>query len=362
MNHKAQNILRKILYPVGWLYSLAIAIRNHLFDRQILKSQSFKTATIVVGNITVGGTGKTPMIEYLIDILHKDYKLAALSRGYGRRTKGYREADKTSNATLIGDEPYQIYRKYPDVKVVVCANRCHAIKVIEGKYPETDAVLLDDAYQHRYVNAGRTILLIDYNRSIMEDKLMPYGNLREPASERFRADIVVVTKCPKDMTAFNAREVKNSLNLHAYQDLFFATLRYSSPRRITNRVRLGSLDGWSVLLVTAIANPAPLTEYLETNCASVKSILFEDHHDFNIEDVALISKEFESMASGKKCIVITSKDESKLVNLDISDAISNSMYVIDVGIDFLFDTKCDFDKKIIGYVEKNKRNSVLFTK
>lgn len=362
MNNRTQKIVRILLYPFGWIYSLVVAFRNHLFDRQMIKSCSFRTATIVVGNITVGGTGKTPMVEYLIRLLKDTYNLVELSRGYGRKTRGYVEATQGVNASTIGDEAYQIHRKYPEVRVVADADRCHAIQTIENNYPETDAILLDDAYQHRYLSAGKTILLIDYTRPIMEDKILPYGNLRESVSTRLRADIVVVTKCPPQMTAFNAREVKNSLELHAYQDLFFATIKYTVPQRLTDRNPLDTLEGKSVLLVTAIAHPGPLVEYLDGVCSNVNKMLFEDHHRYVMDDINRITRTFDDMESDSKCIIVTPKDEAKLVALDIPDYIMNRIYILDVEIDFLFDGKADFDKKITDYVEKNKRNSVLFTK
>lgn len=362
MNHRTQEIVKKLLYPVGWIYSMVVAYRNHLFDRHVIKSRQFRTATIVVGNITVGGTGKTPMVEYLIRLLRGKYSLVELSRGYGRKTKGYIEATQGVNAAQIGDEAYQIYRKFPDVRVIADADRCHAIQTIESKYPETDAILLDDAYQHRYVSAGRTILLIDYTRPIMEDKILPYGNLRESVSTRFRADIVVVTKCPPEMTAFNAREVKNSLELHAFQDLFFTTMSYSAPRLITSGAQLDTLEGKSVLLITAIAHPGPLMEYLDGVCSNVQKMLFEDHHRYVMDDVNRLTRTFDDMESEDKCIITTPKDEAKLVSLDIPDYIMNRIYVLDVNVEFLFDAKTEFDKKITEYVEKNKRNSVLFTK
>lgn len=361
MKPKNQNIIRKLLYPIGWLYGIAVAMRNHLFDRNILKSKSYKTAIITVGNITVGGTGKTPMTEYLIKLLKDRYKVVTLSRGYGRRTKGYVEADRSSNAKIVGDEPYQIYRKFKDVRVVVDEDRCHAIERVERDYPETDLIVLDDAYQHRYVNPGRSILLIDYNRPLNEDKLLPYGDLRESANARYRADIVVVTKCPDNMTAFNAREMKNMLDLHVYQELFFTRFRYTAPRSITGRRPLNSLEGMTTLLVSAIANPNPLIEYLLGCCDKLVKILFEDHHSYDMNDVNQITRSFDNLEAKRKCIVITSKDESKLISLDIPDYILNRIYVIDVEVDFLFEGKEIFDKKIIEYVEKNKRNSILFT-
>jgi len=356
------EFLRKLAYPLGWIYAIVVAIRNMLFDDGVIKSQSFKTAIITVGNITTGGTGKTPFVEYLISILKDNYKIVELSRGYKRKTRGFKEASIGTNARQIGDEPFQIYRKYPDIRVVVDADRCHAIREMERSYPETDVFILDDAYQHRYVTPGKSILLIDYNRPLSKDSILPYGNLRENAKGRYRADIVVVTKCPSNMNAFNAREVKNELDLHAYQDLFFSTLRYSIPRQIISGLVVDSLKDKDVLLVTAIANPEPLTEHLISCCNSVKRVLFEDHHNYTIADIKSILASFDSISSEKKIIITTAKDESKFIGMNLPDEFSQYLNVIDVEIGFLFDQKAEFDKKIVGYVEKNKRNSVLFTK
>lgn len=356
------SFFRKLSYPVGWLYGLCVCIRNYLFNSEILKSRTFKTAVISVGNITVGGTGKTPFVEFLIRILKDNYKVIELSRGYKRKTKGLQEAVIGCTAATIGDEPYQIFRKFPDVRVVACANRCQAIGELETRYSDTDVFILDDAFQHRYVNPGVSILLIDYNRPITSDSILPYGDLRESAASRYRADIVVVTKCPASMNAFDAREIKNILDLHAYQNLYFSTLKYSTPRRMADGAPLESLAGMEVLLITSIANPSPLKEFLGKNAGSLDQIIYEDHHNYTKKDIAYIQGRFDSIPNENKIIVITTKDEAKLVDMDISDALAQSIYVLEVGVDFLFGGSAEFSKKIVDYVENNKRNSVLFAK
>lgn len=354
------DFFRKLSYPFGWVYAMGVGIRNALFNGELIKSHTFKTAVISVGNITVGGTGKTPFVEYLIRLLKDAYKVSEVSRGYKRKTNGYQEASIDSSAATIGDEPYQIYRKFPDIKVIACADRCQAIRTIEKKYPETDVVILDDAYQHRYVNPGISILLIDYNRPVTEDKILPYGNLRESASGRYRADIVVVTKCPPSMNAFDAREVKNSLDLHAYQDLYFSTIKYAVPRRMVDGAALDKLAGKDVLLVTSVANPAPLVEYLERQECKVTHMGYDDHYKYTQKDIVSIERKFDAIESENKVVLVTAKDESKLVSLDTPDVFAQYLYVIDIEVGFLFDGEKEFSKKIVDYVEKNKRNSVLF--
>ncbi|MCQ2369535.1 MAG: tetraacyldisaccharide 4'-kinase [Paludibacteraceae bacterium] len=362
MTHSTEKILRIITYPIGWIYAIVSYIRNELFDMGVLKSKSYKTAIISVGNITVGGTGKTPFVEYIIGLLKNKYKITALSRGYGRKKKGFIEASSDSSADTIGDEPYQILRKYPDVRVAVDANRCRALDILEAKYPDTDAFILDDAYQHRYVSAGKSILLIDYNRPINKDSIIPYGDLRENAIGRYRADIVVITKCPNTVTPLEARDLKKELKLKAYQNLYFSTIKYGALRRMSDGATLDLTKEYDVLLITAIANSNPLYEYLGTACHSLSELRYEDHHTYKTSDLTKISKAFDDIASERKIIVTTAKDESKLLQLAMPEEIASALYVIDITVDFLFDKKNDFDKEISGYVEKNKRNSVLFTK
>ncbi len=362
MNTSKINICRKILYPVGWLYGIGTEIRNSLYEAEVLKSHSYKTAIITVGNITVGGTGKTPFVEYLIRILKGNYKIVELSRGYKRKTKGYLEAGADANAMLIGDESYQIFRKFSDIKVVVDADRCNAIETIEDKYPDTDVFILDDAFQYRRVNSGRSILLIDYNKPITEDSILPYGDLRESAKGRYRADIVVMTKCPANMNAFATREVKKSLNLQAHQNLYFTTFKYAAPRRMSDG-KLIELDKvQDVLMVTAIANQVSLEEYVKSKVSNLHQIIYEDHHNYTNGDAQNILSRLNAVSGENKIILTTAKDESKLIGLDLPEELLEKLYVIDVEIEFLFSSKDDFDKKIIGYVEKNKRNSILFTK
>lgn len=214
------KLLQTLLMPVSWVYGLAIWVRNNLFDMGILRTQTFKMPIISIGNITVGGTGKTPHTEYLIQLLKPNHKVAVLSRGYKRLTSGFVEAAENSEATEIGDEPRQIKQKFPDVHVVVDANRVHGIQLLMDLYPDLDAILLDDAFQHRYVQAGLSILLVDYNRPIDEDFLLPAGNLRESEYARFRAHIIIVTKCPKVIKPIEQRIVQKKLNIRPYQSLF----------------------------------------------------------------------------------------------------------------------------------------------
>ena len=222
------------LLPLSWIYGLGVRIRNKMFDWGILKIHAFDIPVISVGNITVGGSGKTPHVEYLINILKDKVKVAVLSRGYKRKSRGFLLAGKDTQMKDIGDEPYQMKIKFPDVYVAVDKNRCHGINLIRAndETSDTDVILLDDAYQHRYVKPGINILLVDYHRLIMYDKLLPAGRLREPRSGKMRADIVIVTKCPRELKPMEFRVITKTMNLYPYQKLFFSTLKYKDLKPV----------------------------------------------------------------------------------------------------------------------------------
>ena len=236
------------LLPLSWLYGLVVSIRNLMFDVGMLKSKTFPLPVICVGNITVGGTGKTPHTEYLIRMLSEKHQVAVLSRGYKRQSEGYVLATPTTPMTDIGDEPYQMKHKFPQIHMAVDKDRCHGIAELMKKevQPPTDVVILDDAYQHRYVKAGLNILLMDYHRLIYLDKLLPAGRLRESSSGKKRADIVIVTKCPRDITPIERKGIERSLNIENWQKIFYSTYTYPD-----NMKGIGS----NPLLVTGIASP-----------------------------------------------------------------------------------------------------------
>lgn len=222
--------IHKWLYPASWLYGAAVMMRNKLFDWEVLQSKSFDIPIISVGNLAVGGTGKTPHTEYLIKSLCNQYNVAVLSRGYKRHTKGYVLATPESTARSIGDEPYQMHQKFPSVTVAVDEKRCHGIeKLLALQKPSIDVILLDDAFQHRYVKPGLSILLTDYHRLFCDDTLLPAGRLREPISGKNRAQIVIVTKCPQDIKPIDYNIITKRLNLYPYQQLFFSSFRYGNP-------------------------------------------------------------------------------------------------------------------------------------
>ena len=351
------------LLPLSWLYGLGVKFRNMLFEIGILRSESFDVPVISVGNITVGGTGKTPHVEYLIELLKDKAKVAVLSRGYKRRTRGFVIADDNATAKTIGDEPLQMKRKYgDDIMVAVDRKRCHGIRQLISDEDGIDVILLDDAFQHRYVKPGVNILLVDYHRLIIYDKLLPAGRLREPLSGKNRADIVIVTKCPHDLKPMEFRVITKAMNLYPFQRLFFTCLEY---RNITPVFGSGeqSLDSIGkdchILLLTGIASPQQMIEDLSPRCPHITPLTFGDHHTFTSSDVARINNEFAALPH-PKMIITTEKDATRLIAVEgLSEEVRGAMFALPVKIRFMLGQEESFNEKIIGYVRKNSRNSIL---
>ena len=352
------------LLPFSWLYGLGVGIRNTLFDLGILKSRSFDVPVISVGNITVGGSGKTPHVEYLIRLLHNKYRVAVLSRGYKRKTKGYILADENSTMSDIGDEPYQMHTKFKNVSIAVDRNRCNGIERITNDEPtkDTDVILLDDAYQHRYVKPGINILLVDYHRLIIYDKLLPAGRLRESKEGKTRADIVIVTKCPKDLKPMSFRVLSRAMDLFPYQQLYFTCLKYGDLHSLFNNSTRPLTDikpNEHTLLITGIASPEQMVEDLSPYCKNITSLKFRDHHQFNADDVEKINSTFAMMQT-PRLIITTEKDATRLENIEgLSEEVRNSIYTLPVEVQVMLDQQEKFDEVILSYVQKNSRNSTL---
>ena len=356
--------VREWLLPLSWLYGLGVRLRNQLFELGILKSRSFKTPIISVGNITVGGSGKTPHVEYLIRLLQDGVKVAVLSRGYKRKSKGYVLAQKGTKMKDIGDEPYQMKNKFPNIFVAVDKNRCHGIDRLtnDEETKNTDVILLDDAFQHRYVKPGINILLVDYHRLIIYDKLLPAGRLREPRNGKARADIVIVTKCPKELRPMEFRVITKAMNLYPYQKLYFTTLEYGQlkPAYCGEERALDDIGhDEQVLLLTGIASPKQMIYDLKPYCNKITPLTYPDHHQFSAKDIEHINKTFADMPS-PKCIITTEKDNSRLFGMrGLSDEVRHHLYILPIEIKFMLEQEEDFNEKIIGYVHKNSRNSIL---
>ena len=363
--------INKWLYPFSFLYGMGVNLRNQLFDWRILPSRSYDVPVICIGNITVGGTGKTPHTEYLIKLLQKNFQVAVLSRGYKRKSKGFVLANPQTPMTVIGDEPYQIKQKFPHIHVAVDADRCNGIEQLcsPNISPEVEVVLLDDAYQHRYVKPGINILLVDYHRMIGEDALLPAGRLREPESGKSRANIVIVTKCPPNMKPMDYRIINKQMELFPYQKLYFSTLTYDelTPLRhdgeaIPSATRpLSSLEkDEKVLLLTGIASPKQLLQDLEQYTSHIETATYPDHHAFTAKDIAHVKRQFEQMGAGKKLIITTEKDATRLINNPhLDESLREAIYILPVKIEFLLNQQESFNENIISYVRANSRNSIL---
>ena len=357
--------INKNLLPLSWLYGLGVGFRNFCFETGILKSKSYLVPVISVGNITVGGTGKTPHVEYLVRFLKDQMKVAVLSRGYKRKSRGFLVGTPETTIHDLGDEPYQMKQKYPDITVAVDNKRTRGIEnLTEGiQTKKPDVILLDDAFQHRYVKPGINILLVDYHRLIIYDKLLPAGRLREPLKEKNRADIVIITKCPKDLKPMAFRVLTKQMKLFPYQQLFFTTLDYEQLQPVfpeTGKAPdLGSLANRHVLLLTGIASPRQMFEDLKPHVAKIHPMVFGDHHAFKHKDVRRINEEFANIP-GPKMIITTEKDAVRLKDTEgLSDEVRKNLYALPISINFMLEGEKTFKDSIIGYVRKNSRNSIL---
>lgn len=352
------------LYPLSLLYGLITSIRNFLYNTGIFKSYEFDVPVICVGNITVGGTGKTPHTEYLIDLLRSNFNIALLSRGYKRKTAGFLYADSSSQVSDIGDEPVQILRKFPEIIIAVDSNRVRGVRKILKDNPATGVIILDDGFQHRKIKPGFSILLSDFNRLMIKDALLPYGNLRESVSNMSRADIILITKSPEDISPIQRRIIVKEIDKSPYQNLYFTSFTYQEPVRLFGEgtrtenlfTDIGS-DEKGFVLVTGIANPYPLYEYLKAKSVEIVHLSFGDHHRFTENDLIRISDAWNNLKSSHKYVITTEKDAARLREFtNIAEQIRSSFYYIPVGIKFLNDDKDEFDNLIVDYVRKNKRN------
>ena len=329
----------------------------------VLPSVSYDIPIINVGNITVGGTGKTPTVEYLIRLLSDQYRVAVLSRGYKRKTKGYLLSSMTTTMEEIGDEPWQIKQKFPDIYVAVDANRRRGIErlMTDEATKDVEVILLDDAFQHRYVKAGYNILLVDYHRIISDDCLLPAGRLRERASASNRASTVIVTKCPQHINAMGFRVILSSLNIRPYQHLFFSTFTYETMYQLWGDGTLDPdmlrKDNTHVLLLNGIGNPRQMEQDVRKFVQHISPLAFPDHHYYTRRDAETINKAFQELPQ-PHIIITTEKDAARLKLLEgLTDEVKQSTYVLPIGISIMRNEKEKLDKTIKDYVRENKRNS-----
>ena len=341
--------IRLLLFPFSLVYLLVIAGRNLLFDKGVLKAAKFNLPLICVGNIAVGGTGKSPMTEYLVRELYPRFRVATLSRGYKRKTSGYALAGMNSTALEIGDEPMQFHLKFPDVPVAVGEERIEAIPQLLHDRPETEAIILDDAFQHRAVIAGLNIVLTDCNNLYTRDWYLPTGDLRDEKRSAGRADILIVTKCPLGLSADEKKTITEELDPHPGQAVFFTGIRYGTPYHISNRRPGYITQSMEVLLVTGIANPGPLKAMLHERAGTYYEMAYSDHQVFSIDDLRDIQKRFAAISAQEKIILTTEKDAVRLVKFE-NQLDGLPLYVAPIETVFLFEEGKRFNEIIATFI------------
>jgi tetraacyldisaccharide 4'-kinase len=325
-----------------------------LYDKGILKSTVFNLPIICVGNISVGGTGKSPMVEFLVSRLKDHFNVATLSRGYKRKTRGYALANEDTSAIDIGDEPMLFHIKFPDVPVAVGEQRVEAVPQLLHDKPDTQVIILDDAFQHRAIKAGFNIILTDKENLYTRDFFLPTGDLRDLPSSARRADVIIVTKCPPDLSEAERQEILIELDPAPGQKLFFTSIMYGKPYHITTREEGDPGEDTEVLLVTGIANPTPLKKLLEERMGSYYLMPFPDHHIFRIDDWKDIRKRFDSIETTNKMILTTEKDAMRFMKFG-KEMNGMPFYVIPISIQFLFGQEGEFTAAIQAFIENFKK-------
>lgn len=352
-----QKRIRYILLPFSFIYGGIIHARNRLFDRNILHSASFDLPLICVGNLALGGTGKTPMVEYLVKILKSEYQVATLSRGYKRKTTGIVIADKSTTAADIGDEPMQIHQKFPEIPVAVAEERVMGIPQLLYEKPEIQVIILDDAFQHREVKAGFNILLTDYNRLYSNDFLLPAGNLRDTKSSSKRAQIIIVTKCKADLNEGEKKKIINELEPLPQQKIYFTKIIYKNLYHLFSKKEIVFQQNCEVLLVSGISNPKNIEELLQKRVSAYHLLRYKDHYNFHLTDVKEIMNRFSKIKSAEKIILTTEKDAVRLLKFE-KELSHLPIYVLPMEHEFLFDEASTFENQIFQFVESQIPNTI----
>lgn len=348
------------LAPLAMIYGLIIDFRHKLFDSHLLKSEEFDIPIVSVGNLTVGGTGKTPVTEYLAEQLSLNYNVAVLSRGYKRKSKGFVLCETSSLIRSVGDEPKQIKLKYPEVTVAVCEKRVEGIRRLRELNPNINLIILDDAFQHRYVEPWVNIVLVDYNNPIYRDKLLPWGRLRDRVSQMYRANIVLMTKCPVQINPLDMRIARNSLQLFPYQSLFFSYMKQSLITPLFEDVAVKQIKlGDNIFLLSGIANHTSFRNSLIKRYKIVGEISFEDHHVYRMSDIERLRNMLAKLPADT-VIVTTEKDAVKLTNRKkIPVDIQRLLYYIPIQLAFLGDAEQNFLQQVERYVKQNQKYGLL---
>ena len=357
-------MLRILLFPFALLYGLVTGIRNWLFDWGVLRSEAVDVPTVCIGNLTVGGTGKTPHTEYVLDALRRHFRTAVLSRGYKRHTRGFVLAGAGTDALQIGDEPYQMSRKYPDVCLAVDERRVHGVRELLSRRPDLDVVVLDDALQHRAIRPGLTVLLTDYARLYTRDWPLPAGRLREWRSGSRRANIIIVSKCPVDLPADEMQRIRREIAPREGQSLYFSTYRYRPLQAVFPEACPAAQplpDGdTGILLVAGIVSPQAMVSYLAPQAARVETMFFPDHHLFTAQDFEAMRQRLRAMNFSRKMIVVTEKDAARLLSVGYyPETLKPLTYALPIEVRFLDDPNHSFIQKITRYVTENSRNGRL---
>ncbi len=364
---KRKKTFEYIFLPFSLIYSTIVYIRNLLFDLGLLHEKEFNIPVISVGNLTVGGTGKTPHVEYLIGLLKKDHNIAVLSRGYKRKTKGFIISGKEPSASEIGDEPCQIKRKFPEITVAVDSKRVRGIQKLMEADPVPDVIILDDAFQHRYVKPGLSILLIDYNRPVWDDFSLPFGRLREPVSSTKRSDIILITKSPEKIKSIDMRITSNKIKMNPLQHLYFTCIKPENiqpvfPEKGSNSATLSD-NKPEILLFSGIANPRSIKKFIRPVSTRITELHFRDHHEYTDKSIRSIIQAFEKLNPDNRMLITTEKDAAKIRDKKhLFEDYLHEIFYIPIQVSFLNNDSENFEKQIINYVRDNKRNSVLHKK
>lgn len=348
-------VMRKLLLPISFIYSIVLFIRHKLFDWGILKSKSYDIPNICVGNLNLGGTGKTPHIEYLVRLLSDNYRIAVLSRGYGRKTKGFLLADATHSHEDIGDEPLQYFKKFDNITVAVDEDRRDGVENLMLREETPQIILLDDAFQHRKIRPGLNILLTDYYNLYSKDHLVPSGKLRDIRKAAHRAEIIVVTKSPEVLTPYYRRDVENSLKPLPHQKLFYSYIEYQEFQPLSKcSFNINIKEAKTVMLLCGIANTYSLEDHIKRKYNTISFMKFDDHHNFTEKDIDDIIDRYNHMIGKNKVIVTTEKDAMRLINSSLLNKLDSiPIFTVPIKIKFHKDENVNFNDEILNYVKNN---------
>ena len=346
------SLVRVLLYPFALIYGAVVWLRNRMYDTKVFSSIEFSIPVITVGNLSTGGTGKTPHVEYLVRLMEYQYQAATMSRGYKRHTQGFMVADDQSNALRIGDEPMQYHMKYPDLVESVAEERMIGIPALLQRRPDIDVIILDDAYQHRSVKPGFSILITDFSKPFYKDHILPFGSLREGRSAYKRANVIIVSKCPLTLSQADAKAIEVKINPQTGQKVFFTGIQYDRPLNFVTDEPV-ALEGSNVILVCGIARPEPLIAYVKSKAADVHTLPYNDHHYFVSSDLEEIKETYDNWQVPNKIILTTEKDAARLqLHFDKLREWGITIAVLPITVSVLLNKSIEFNTLVMNYVEQ----------